>query len=352
MIHLLHGEDALSRSRAVKELLPAPGSDAYAGVTLFEAPVEVQRIVEACRALPFLADTRYVLVRNFISFTTRRRRAGGESDEAPASDADGEPASGPRPAQQLRDVLPDFPSSTELVLEESGKVPATSVLYKYARSHGEEREFRPLVGEDLLRWIRQQFAERQASVHPLAIQTLAAYVGPDLLLLEREIDKLCAYAAGRAVQEEDVAEMVSSAADTKVWGMIDEAARGNAPAALLQLRQVLADSANPPLRTLGAIANRFRLMLMIKELADQRLSDGAVAQRTGQQDWSIRNTRPLLRHFTLPELKRIHELLLETDIALKHSPMDDKLTLELLVLAIARRDLAPQESLPEPELDS
>ncbi len=164
------------------------------------------------------------------------------------------------------------------------------------------------------------------------------YVGSDLLLLEKEIEKLSDYAGEHTVQEEDVAEMVASAEETKVWSMIDAAAAGKADSALLQLRRVLADTANPPLRTLGAIANRFRTMLIIKELSDQRLPDMAIAKRTGQADWSIRNTRPLLRHFTLDQLKHVHERLLETDIALKHSPLDEKLTLELLVLDIANRN--------------
>jgi DNA polymerase III subunit delta len=177
-------------------------------------------------------------------------------------------------------------------------------------------------------------------------------VGPDLLLLEKEIDKLSAYAGGQQVQQQDVAEMVASAEETKVWDMIDAAALGRPKEALGQLRRLLADTANPPLRTLGAITNRFRTMIMIKELADQRLPDVAIARQTGLQDWSVRNTRPLLRQFTLEQLGQVYERLLETDVALKRSPLDDKLTLELLVLDIATRNLgrsgqaAPTSMLP------
>jgi DNA polymerase-3 subunit delta len=121
--------------------------------------------------------------------------------------------------------------------------------------------------------------------------------------------------------------------------MIDAAAAGRPKEALGRLRLLLADSANPPLRTLGAITSRFRTVLLIKELADQRLSDFAIAKQTGQPDWSVRNTRPLARHFTLDQLKLVYERLLATDIALKRSPLDDKLTLELLVLDIATRNL-------------
>jgi hypothetical protein len=88
-------------------------------------------------------------------------------------------------------------------------------------------------------------------------------------------------------------------------------------------------------------------MIMIKELADQRLPDVAIAKQTGLQDWSIRNTRPLLRHFTLDQLKLVYERLLETDITLKRSPLDDRLTLELLVLDIATRNLARREPAAE-----
>jgi DNA polymerase-3 subunit delta len=201
-----------------------------------------------------------------------------------------------------------------------------------------------MQGAELQRWIKGQFDARRTPVHPAAVNTLMAYVGSDLLLLEKEIDKLCAYAGGQQVQQGDVAEMVASAEETRVWDMIDAAAWGRPQEALLQLRRLLADTANPPLRTLGAITNRFRTMIMMKELADQRLPDMAIARQTGLQDWSVRNTRPLVRQFTLDQLRLIYERLLETDITLKRSPLDEKLTLELLVMDIATRTLAPGDT--------
>jgi len=340
VIYLLHGEDDRSRRDAVKTLLPRPGSDDELEVSIFEGAADVQEVIQACNTLPFLAGKRYVLLRNFIAANTRRGK--GAVEDAEDSLPEQQPEEGrdrKRPVQVLRDFLPAIPDSTVLILEESGKAPGNSVLVKYVKANGQEREFQPLVGADLTRWIRGQFEARQTSVHPAAVQTLMAYVGSDLLQLEQEIDKLCAYAGGQQVQQQDVVEMVASAEEAVVWDMIDAAAAGRPKEAVSQLRTLLADSANPPLRTLGAITNRFRTMLLIKELADQRLSDFAIAKQTGLQDWSVRNTRPLVRHFTLEQLKQVYERLLATDIALKRSPLDDKLTLELLVLDIATRNL-------------
>ncbi|MHB8619921.1 MAG: DNA polymerase III subunit delta [Chloroflexota bacterium] len=342
-MYLLHGEDHLRRREAVKQIMPAPGSDEYAGVSTFDAPVDVQAIVEAASALPFLTSRRYVLVRNLIQGGGRhggsRRTKGVAGDDEPDEGPSDEPREGKSPAQRLRDALPNLPDTTTLVMEEAGKVPASSVIYKYARGHGEEREFRPLQGGELAGWIRDRFSAGETPVTPAAVETLMAFVGPDLLLLEQEIEKLTTYAAGHTVTETDVAEMVASAEETKVWSMIDLAAMGKGPEALTQLRRVLADSANPPLRTLGAIVNRFRTMLLVKALADQWLSDFAIGQKTGQPDWSVRNTRPLVRNFSVDQLTLVYERLLATDTALKLSPLDPKLTLELLVLDIADRRL-------------
>lgn len=338
MIYLLHGEDDLSRREAVKALLPPAGSNDELEVSVFEGSADVQEVIQACNTLPFLSGKRYVLLRNFIAANTRRGKGVAEDGEDSADQPE-ESRDKKRPVQTMRDSLPNMPDTTVLVLEESGKAPANSVLVKYVKANGQEREFQPLIGAELSKWIRSQFEARRTPVHPMALQTLMAYVGSDLLLLEQEIEKLCAYAGGQQVQQQDVAEMVASAEETKVWDMIDSAAAGRPKEAVNQLRRLLADTANPPLRTLGAITNRFRTMLIIKELADQRLSDFAIAKQTGQQDWSVRNTRPLIRHFTLDQLKQVYERLLATDIALKRSPLDDKLTLELLVLDIATRNL-------------
>ncbi|MBV8087333.1 MAG: DNA polymerase III subunit delta, partial [Chloroflexi bacterium] len=247
MIYLLHGEDDLSRREAVKELLPNPDSDQYLAVSIFEGASDVQAIFEAMNTLPFLSDKRYVLVRNFIAANTKR----GRSTEDEAEPEDEQPKQ--RPVQALRDALATMPETTVLIIEEAGKAPANSVLVKYAKANGEEREFRPLMGSDLARWIRGQFDARDTPVHPAAVQTLMAYVGSDLLLLEKEIDKLSAYAGGEQLTQTDVAEMVASAEETKVWDMIDAAAMGRPKDAVSQLRRLLADTANPPLRTLGAI---------------------------------------------------------------------------------------------------
>ena len=350
MIYLIHGEDNLSRREAVKALLPPPGSDDELGVSIFDGGADVQEVIQACNTLPFLTGKRYVLLRNFIAANTRRGKGAAEDEEEVQEPSD-EGRDRKRPVQTLRDYLPNVPDSTVLIVEETGKAPANSVLVKFAKANGEEQEFQPLIGAQLSQWIRAQFEARQTPVHPHAVQTLMNYVGSDLLLLQQEIDKLCAYASGQQVQQQDVADMVASAEEARVWDMIDDAAAGRAKEAVTRLRQVLADSANPPLRTLGAITSRFRTLLLIKELVDQRQSDFAIAKQTGQQDWSVRNTRPLARHFKLEQLKRIYERLLATDIALKRSPLDDKLTLELLILDIANRNLEPEapDRLPAPE---
>jgi len=336
-MYLYHGEDDLTRREAVKGLLPAAGSDETMAVSMFEGGGDVRGILEACNTLPFLSARRYVHVRNFIAANTRRGKGvAGDDEGLPEEEPEGHTR---RPIQVLRDYLPNLPETTVLILEESGKAPANSVLTKYAKQHGEEKEFRPLEGAQLMRWIEAQFALRETPVHPAAVRTLAEYVGANLLQLAQEMDKLCAYAGGAQVQQADVADMVASAEETKVWDMIDHAAMGRPREALTELRRLLADSANPPLRTLGAITNRFRTMVVIKELADQRQSDFAIARQTGLQDWSVRNTRPLVRHFTAGQLKLVYERLLDTDITLKRSPLDDKLTLELLVLDIATRNL-------------
>ncbi|HLY64980.1 MAG TPA: hypothetical protein VKU60_05550, partial [Chloroflexota bacterium] len=160
MIYLLHGEDDLSRREAVKTLLPAIGSDDYLEVSTFEGGRDVQEIIQACNTLPFLAGRRYVLLRNFIAANTRRGRGEADDEGAPPEDV----VDKKRPVQVLRDYLPSLPESTVLVLEEAGKAPANSVLVKYARANGEEREFRPLIGADLSKWIRAQFEARQTPV--------------------------------------------------------------------------------------------------------------------------------------------------------------------------------------------
>src|SRR5579884_2855002 len=92
MIYLLHGEDDLSRREALKALLPPPGSDDELAVSTFEGAADVQAVVEACNALPFLSERRYVHLRNFIAANTRRGKAAADEEEPAPEEQDQTPA--------------------------------------------------------------------------------------------------------------------------------------------------------------------------------------------------------------------------------------------------------------------
>ena len=77
MIYLLHGEDDLSRREAVKALLPAPGSDEYLELSVFEGAADVQQIIQAC-SQPGRSRLIPLLMATFSSALTKLRMPVGQ----------------------------------------------------------------------------------------------------------------------------------------------------------------------------------------------------------------------------------------------------------------------------------
>lgn len=324
MILLLHGEDDFLRGQALRQYRAALGDAASAtmnSVLLEGDSLSLAHLVEACNSLPFLGEARLVVVRGLSQRLEGKRRKKGSSTEEFRA--------------RLAEYLPQVPPTTRLILDEDRTLDDDHPLIELVEeAGGEVRTFGPPEGAALVRWIISEVKSRGGVIESEAAEELAAFVGSDLRALDREIEKLLAYADGRPIRTEDIHLLVSQAQETNVFAMVDALGEGDLPTASRELRALL-ETGQPPLQLLAMIVRQYRLLIQVKELSEDGLSLGQIAARLRTAPFVVRKIAAQTRRFSMDQLIAAYHRLVEADEAIKTGRLEPALALDLLVAELA-----------------
>jgi len=165
-------------------------------------------------------------------------------------------------------------------------------------------------------WVARLAHEQNLALTPAAAQELLDRSGTDLGALASEIAKLAVQAGTkRRIEPDDVRRLV---ADVRTHGAEELTARlahRDLRGAAAELRHLLAQG-EPPLRLVAFLATNLRRALHVAELADQGLSQDAIAQQVGMPAWLVARN---LGRGTARDLQRALCLLRGLDLDLKRS---------------------------------
>lgn len=299
-VFLFFGDDTYSLSEKLtfwrKEFEKKYGGDT--NIAIFEGKnASANEIFQACSAMPFLAERRFTIVKNFLS------EAHDEEKSAMA---------------ELIEKIPDF---CILIFSESACAPdRRTALYKKIQKLGKLMEFPALTGSKLLGWIQKKVEAADGTIEKDAVIFLSEVAGGDLYRLENEIAKLVGYAAspqsGRAITKRDIELLVDTQLTTSIFRLTDGIGQKNRKLALETLHQLM-DSGEDLHRILYMIMRQFRIITGVKDLSSQGLSRDAIVAKLKEHPFVISNTIGQARNFTIEQLKHAYELLIDIDTKLK-----------------------------------
>ena len=315
MFYIFHGDDTLSQKEQLAELtakLDDP-SMLELNTTRFSGALSFAELRQVCDSIPFLSKRRLVVCNDALS------------------------ESGRDLTDRLVDYLPHLPDTTRLFFLESQSLRRNHRLLTLAEKldNGYVRAFKRPEGRALERWVEQRVREAGGRITPRATQVLVGNTGNDLTLLANEVEKLVLYRAGEGeINVDDVARLCPYAAETSIFDLVDALGSRNRQQAATLLQQKLDEGADP-FYLFAMIVRQFRLLIQIKEMAEEGQRAPAIARVLGIHSFVAGKLYQQSQRFNLSQLERIYAHLLETDVGVKTGRADMITSLNLLVAVLA-----------------
>ncbi len=316
MFYLFHGDNNYSKKQTLDKLVAKQGDPQMVELNttrLDGKAATVRDIITACRAMPFLARVRLVLVENYLGNKPTKKQL-----------------------DELAAFLPQMPNFTRLVFLEDKKVSAKNRLNKLAQS--EKRGYAKLFdlpkGNELNRWIRQAVKARGGKIAPQAVNLLAMNVGSDLQALENEVEKLTLYKGDELIQVGDVEKLGVFSADANIFDLVDALGNRNGKKAVTLLQKSLSEGSEP-FQLFAMIVRQFRLIIQTKECAENGQRPAEIAKTVGMHPFVTKKVYKQAQSFSLDQLKRIYDYLLNVDIDAKTGKVEMGTALNLLVTSLA-----------------
>jgi DNA polymerase III subunit delta len=339
MFYVLHGEDPFGLSEALVSMRRKMGQDDLAmgdlNTTVLDGrKLEFGELRHVCDTMPFMSHRRLVVVHELLA----RLKPGGRKEGA-SQEGDGEPAWKREFLAQLSEYLPHLPETTYFVFAEKETLPASHPIVKVAKAEGKERahvrNFKLPKDWELPSWIQQRAAAKKANLSSEAIELLVVLIGPDLRLLDLEIEKLLLYAEDRQVTSEDVLALVSRARETNIFDLVDCVGRRETGRALRLLHQFL-DEDEPALYLLAMLARQVRILIQVNELQSEFMGKMEIVNRLKLHPYVVEKAMAQARSFEMSQLEAAHQRLVQADWAIKTGQQDGALALDMLIVDLAR----------------
>jgi DNA polymerase-3 subunit delta len=306
---VLSGDDLYHLDRAQRRLIEVLTGDdpSEFGLTVFgDEKVDLSAVLAAARSVGMFSTRRVVFVGNLAAID-------GEAEAIQAY------AEHPPPQSYLIVRAPTLDQRRKLhqVLAKKGR------LLKFegggARYGRGER--------DVVEMARERDLEVDSSTAAFLNQIAAG----DLYRLSNELDKIRAWLGEgeRRITPEIVREVAASGGLLSGWEVADAVLRRDRAAALAAARK-LVDAGDEPIRVVGGLAWRARVMLQARAMLDAGSRPGDVVKATRSFYY-----REALLHgvsrYSVAELLRFPSILMQADKTLKSRSIDPRAVLENLV---------------------
>ena len=282
--------------------------------------IRVDEIINACETLPFMDETKVVLVRELECFSTKRKNITEEEEE------------------RLIGYLSNIPSNTLLIFSVSEGIDKRRKIVKEIGKFGKTVEFDRLTEKDIHKWVTKTFNKHKKKIGQGEIGALLDLIGysdrnatKTLKDMENEIIKLSNYVGERnEITKQDIELLAPRTIENDIFRLVESIGEKNGDEALQILNDMLVEG-EPEIRILHMITRQFRFLYQIKLMEVQGYTSTAIAPKLGIQQFIVKKYLKQAINFDIVVLRRALKQCLQTDERIKKGTMNQRLAVELLI---------------------
>ncbi len=245
-------------------------------------------ILGAVRTLPMMSDRRFVLVRDVAAMT----------------------------AAELAGMIPylDDPNPTTVMVMTAAKVDKRLKFFAQAKKKRFLCELQP--PRQLAAWVRAEAKAKGAAIRPAACNRLADVIGKDLARLAVAIDQLALYAGERAIEVDDVDELIADTRERSIFELTDSIGEAD----LVRARAAVAALCEQRQSAIGVVimlARHMRQIGLCHVGLEQQLPKSEMARLVGAPPFVVDKLLRQARRYSAAAVDAALTRLHQTDCGLK-----------------------------------
>ena len=306
-LYLLYGEERYLKKQYTQRLREALTTGDDMNTHFYEGKdVPVGEIIDLAETMPFLAERRVIFLSDTGLF-----KSGGE---------------------KLSEYLTNANETTYFVFTES-EIDKRSKLFKVVSSKGCAVDFAVQDENTLKKWIAGILAKEGKKITESTVLCFLSKTGTDMENIQMELEKLISYCMDRdVVTSEDVETICTTRLNDRIFDMVEAVAKKQTDRALALYYDLLALKVSP-IQILAMIARQYNHLLQTKELKKRGFADRDIASKIGVPPFAVGKYVAQASRYKSAELRRFLEQCVQADSDVKTGRMNDKMSVELLILS-------------------
>lgn len=279
---------------------------------------DISEILSVCETLPLMSEKRVVIIREGTGLTK---------------------ISDKKTVDALNRYI-DRPAETTVLILCDSSPDKRKKIYKTLKSQNAIVDFEKLSKIDLEKWIgrRLKLAQKRTTtrvVEQFIRDTL--YIeneNKNMEMVDNELNKIIDYVGEKdTITLEDVEAVMPKSVEDNIFKMIDYAMAGNKGAALKMLNQFYLEGEGP-FGVFGLLLRQIRIMLMVKLLAEKRMSPDIIAKQAKLAPFIVKKVLQNGRRYQIMGLKETMIAAADLDLKMKIGQIDAEFGVEWFVMKL------------------
>ncbi len=323
-IYYIYGADVPAVEKLTRRIIDAAvGDNAEFALNRFNGrKLDFSELYDTMQMMPMMSDYNCVLINDYNCEKPREDMRGYTADDL---------------NKKLLDTLKDIPPQTVVIINvtgfeiksKKGRISdKNKKLADFAAKYGICCELAPKTPQELAKDIAARVSARGGMISIDNARELAEMCLSDTLTINNEIDKLCAYAAGREITRDMLHLMVHEQSDMTSYKLADAVAAMNRKAAFEAIDEMNIDSKNRG-EIMGAVTGTF---IDLYRAACARQSGRGVGEVMSdfsyKWEFKVKNAFRDSQRMSVRRLRACLSILRDTAVRLNSAPVDPRTAIE------------------------